>query len=196
MPSITIHEEVGEYLSNIIHINSYDYYLGLLAPDAPNLNGFAEKEIRWKAHVRRKDLQEWRKALQEFYQEEKSHFPKDFIIGYYIHILTDIIYDDFMYLKVRESIEKDGYSREESHQVMRQDMLNYRSENPSWSKILLESTKSYDIQGITKDELSKWKEHQILLNDTIKNNSCKYITDEIINELNELVEKELKKISF
>ena len=60
MPNITIHEKIGYELSKELNTNSYDYYLGLLSPDTPNLNGFGPKEERWASHVRRKDLNEWR----------------------------------------------------------------------------------------------------------------------------------------
>ena len=97
MPSIIIHEKVGETIGKQLGIHSYDYYLGLLAPDAPNLEGFGSKEERWMAHQRRKDRDEWREAILKFYHQEKDHYPKDFIKGYYIHVLTDIVYDSFFY---------------------------------------------------------------------------------------------------
>lgn len=188
MPSIVIHEEVAVYLSSIIHCDSYEYYLGVLAPDAPNINGFAEKEERWMAHVRRKNLQEWRNSLYNFYLLEKNNYPKDFLIGYIIHILTDIIYDDFLYLKVREEIEKKGISREESHNIMREDMKKYHFEKEDyWKDILKTSNTSFSIQNISKEELLEWKEKQ-LLEETSKS---QFITKEVIEELNRLVRQEL-----
>lgn len=102
MPSTTIHEKVGYEIGKKLNVTSYDYYLGLLAPDAPNLNGFAPKEERWPAHIRRKDLKEWRKALQNFYISNIKNYNKEFLLGYYIHILTDIIFDDYYYKDIRK----------------------------------------------------------------------------------------------
>ena len=84
MPSISIQEKVGYEIGKILSISSYDYYLGLLAPDAPNLEGFASKEERWRAHQRRQDYHEWREALDRFYIQEKDHYPHDFLLGYYL----------------------------------------------------------------------------------------------------------------
>ena len=191
MPTIMIHEEVGYYLSKELNISSYDFYLGLLAPDSPNLEGFAPKEERWQAHLRRYDYKEWRQALKEFYQKEKTNYPKDFLLGYIIHVLTDIIYDEFFYLKVREEIEKE-YSRDDSHTIMRNDMSRYYfKEIEEITELLKNKNNSYDILNISKETLLKWKEKTISL--FPKENTSIYQTKEIIQKLNQKVLEELKE---
>lgn len=192
MPNIMIHEEVGNFISKKLNINSYDYYLGLLAPDAPNLEGFAPKEERWMAHVRKKDLKEWRLSINNFYKQEKDNYSKDFLIGYYIHILTDIIYDDFLYSNIREKILFDGYKLEESHQVMLKDMNKYYfKEINNIKEILKNNDLSYNIQNIDKELLTAWKLKQI--NNFSTNNTSKYFNSETINKLNNLVYNEVYK---
>ena len=191
MPSIIIHEKIGEFISKKKGISSYDYYLGILAPDTPNLEGFAPKEERWMAHQRKKDYNEWRESIYNFYQKEKENYPKDFLLGYYIHVVTDIVYDDYFYLKVREKIEK-KYSKEESHTKMREDMNKYSFDDISIiKKILDESTNSYDILNIKKDTLLKWKEKE--MSSWNHNNESKYMTEEIIEELEQSVLKEIEE---
>lgn len=193
MPNIMIHEEVGHYLSNKINKNSYNYYLGLLAPDSPNTYGFGKKEDRWLAHQRRKDYDEWRKSLKDFYQVEKTNYDEDFLLGYYIHILTDIVYDDFLYLRVREEILKDNHTLEESHDIMRNDMDKYYfKEIENIKEILNSDNTTYEINGISKELMSEWKDKT--LNELTTENKSIYLTDEIINELNELVYKELSNL--
>ena len=193
MPNIMIHEEVGHFLSKKLNKNSYNYYLGLLAPDSPNTYGFGKKEDRWLAHQRRKDYNEWRNSLKEFYNQEKNNYNEDFLLGYYIHILTDIIYDDFLYLKVREEILKDGYSLEESHDIMRNDMDKYYfNEIEEVKNILSKENETFEINGINKELMSKWKD-KVLEEFTNKNESI-YITKELINTLNELVYKEVSNL--
>ena len=190
MPNIMIHEAVGHYLSKKINKNSYNFFLGILAPDSPNTYGFGKKEDRWLAHQRRKDYDEWRSALKEFYQKEKTNYDEDFLLGYYIHILTDIIYDDFLYLKVREEILKDNHTLEESHDIMRNDMDKYYfNEIEDIKSILNKDNTTYEINGISKELMSEWKE-KVLREINNKNESI-YITQEIIDTLNELVYKEL-----
>lgn len=193
MPNVMIHEEVGYFLSNKLNKNSYNYYLGLLAPDSPNTYGFGKKEDRWLAHQRRKDYNEWRNSIKEFYNQEKNNYNEDFLLGYYIHILTDIIYDDFLYLKVREEILKDGYSLEESHDIMRNDMDKYYfNEIEEVKNILSKENETFEINGINKELMSKWKD-KVLEEFTNKNESI-YITKELINTLNELVYKEVSNL--
>lgn len=193
MPNIMIHEEVAYFLSKKINKNSYNYFLGVLAPDAPNTYGFGKKEDRWLAHQRKKDYNEWRKSLKEFYQKEKNNYEEDFLLGYYIHILTDIVYDDFIYLKVREKIIEDGYSMEESHDIMRNDMDKYYFKEISDIKeILNKENTTYEINGISKELMGKWKDKT--LNELSNINESRYISDDVINTLNELVYKELSSL--
>lgn len=193
MPNIMIHEEVAYFLSKKINKNSYNYFLGVLAPDAPNTYGFGKKEDRWLAHQRKKDYNEWRKSLKEFYQKEKNNYEEDFLLGYYIHILTDIVYDDFIYLKVREKIIEDGYSMEECHDIMRNDMDKYYFKEISDIKeILNKENTTYEINGISKELMGKWKDKT--LNELSNINESRYISDDVINTLNELVYKELSSL--
>lgn len=189
MPSTIIHTEVGYYLSRKINISSYDYYLGVIAPDSPNLEGFAEKNIRWKSHQRDSNYTTWKNNIKVFYNENKNNYSKDFLIGYYIHILTDIIYDESLYLKVRNEITKEN-TLNEAHEIMRKDMDNYSfNEINIIENILKSSSKSYDILNINKDQLSKFKEK--VINNFSKKNKSVYINDTIINELNKKVYEEL-----
>ncbi len=61
MPNFRIHEEVA-YIFTRKHpeFDKKEFYLGVVAPDAPNLEGFAPKEERWMAHQRNKDYNIWK----------------------------------------------------------------------------------------------------------------------------------------
>lgn len=193
MPNIMIHEEVGYFISKKINKKSYNYFLGLLAPDAPNTYGFGKKEDRWLAHQRKNDYNEWRNSLKEFYEKEKNRYDKDFLLGYCVHILTDIIYDEFLYLKVREEILKDNINIEESHEVMRKDMDKYYFEEIEIIKDILNKEKNtFEINGISKDLMYEWKNKT--LNELTNENKSIYMTNEIISTLNELVYKELSSL--
>lgn len=194
MPNIMIHEQVGYLLSKKLNINSYNYYLGLLAPDSPNIDGLAPKEERWLAHVRKKDLQEWKESLKDFYTKEKSNpnYKIDFIIGYVIHVLTDIIYDEYFYKTIIEKIKKD-YNCKDAHIIMRNDMDNYSFQEISYIyDILKAKSDTYDINYITKKVMNEWKEKEI--SKEIRNNNSKYINEKLIKKLTKIVEKELNFI--
>ena len=59
MPSSNIHLKVAYELNKRLNINSIDFIVGNIAPDAVNINGFAPREERWTAHLRDKDLDTW-----------------------------------------------------------------------------------------------------------------------------------------
>lgn len=193
MPNITIHEKIGYELSKELNTNSYDYYLGLLSPDTPNLNGFGPKEERWASHVRRKDLNEWRNSLKDFYHNNKDKYNKDFLLGYIIHILTDIIFDDYFYRDIRKEIIKDyGCDKDSAHKIMRKDMDKYYfKEFETIKNILKSSNNSYDILNNTKENISKWKNKNIEIN--ILEDTSEYINEKILVELKSIILKELKQ---
>lgn len=189
MPSAVIHEKVGYNLGKKFSLNSYAYYLGLLAPDAPNLNGFAPKKDRWQAHIRRENLKEWNTALLKFYLKNKENYPKDFLLGYYIHILTDIIFDEYIYLNIRTEIELQGY-KENAHQIMSNDMESYYFiEFEDIKRILKKNQTSYNINNISKELLNAWKEK--IISSSKRNNQVKFVTEKVIENLTEMVAKRL-----
>ena len=192
MPSVVIHEKIGKYIADEMGISSYDYYLGLLAPDTPNLYGFAPKEERWEAHQRRKNYHEWRQAIMSFYFEQQGTYPEDFLLGYYVHVITDIVFDEIWYIKVRNEIEK-NYSTEISHTIMRVDMENYSFDGIIKIKGLLqEKNTAYDILNISKEDLLTWKEKKV--SSWQDENKSKYITEEVIKNLEEKVYEEIKNM--
>ena len=196
MPNITIHEKIGYELSKELNTNSYDYYLGLLSPDTPNLNGFGPKEERWASHVRRKDLNEWRNSLKDFYHNNKDKYNKDFLLGYIIHILTDIIFDDYFYRDIRKEIIKDyGCDKDSAHKIMRKDMDKYYFKELDIIKnILLNDNTSYNINSISKEKIILWKNKCI--NNFSSNNNSKYISNKLIKDLANKVYEELLMISY
>ena len=192
MPNIRIHEEVAYlYAKKNKEFDNKYFYLGVLAPDTPNLNGFGPKEERWMAHQRDKDYDKWLENIKRFYKDNKDSYNKYFIFGYYFHVITDIVYDKDFYLDIREIILKDNISLEDSHNVMRQDMDYYGSTFKEFDYIknkLLEIDEYFDIINIKKDKLKAWKELN-LKEEKVK--EPKYINKNIILKLEELVEKEL-----
>ena len=194
MPIVTIHEEVAINIANKVNeLNNNDFFLGNYAPDSVNLEGFASKEKRWLAHQRRKDLREWRNSLKEFYKKEKENYPKNFILGYITHILTDIIFDDYFYDDIKREILNDKV-QSDSHELMGKDMENYFNKSSHKSEIISNLNNIdnyYDILNITSKEMKLFKNK--ILNTNYSTNDNKYITEDILTKLSKQVLIELKE---
>lgn len=192
MPNTVVHEEVGYYLSKKLNISSYEFYLGLMAPDAVNVEHFASKKERWTSHIRDKDLNIWKENLKTFYEETKNKINHDFLLGYTIHILTDIVYDEYLEEKIHQEILND-YKERDYWYIKWSDMDKYSFKDQSLINDILNSSNNYiEIKNITKDKLLKWKD-KYLKNQSILNKSL-YFNQKIIDNLNIRVEEELKEI--
>ena len=102
MPTVLIHEEVAYNIAKKYkQLDNKDFYLGALAPDTVNLNGFASKEERWNSHLRNENLDTWLENVKKFYNENKDKYNKYFLLGYVLHIITDIVHDKYFLTRGR-----------------------------------------------------------------------------------------------
>ena len=195
MPITNIHEEAALNISKQInHLDTKDFHLANYAPDSPNLKSLAEKSLRWTAHQRRENRNDWRKSLRDFYNKEKNNYPKNFLLGYVTHILTDIIYDDFFYDDVTKQIKKDYPNEQDTHSIMGEDMSKYAYHSKYKNKVeevLKEQDNFYNILNISKDMMFKYKEK--VLNESKNTEKNIYITEELIKKLSDKVLIELQE---
>ena len=194
MPSSNIHLKVAYELNKRLNINSIDFIVGNIAPDAVNINGFAPKEERWTAHLRDKDLDKWIENAKLFYEQNKGKINNNFLLGYTSHLLTDVIHDKYLYMKQKERIINDTKCKiEDAHDILRDDMNNYSfSEFYELKEQLLEYQNDYEILNIDKDKLNKWI--RIVLDIYRENKVSKYQKDEDIEFLIEQIENILKQL--
>ena len=194
MPTSSVHAIVAKKISEVYkELDNYDYFLGSIAPDSVNLNGFAPKEERWNAHLRDKDLEVWTNNIVEFYNKEKENHPLNFLKGYITHIMTDIIYDKLFYMEVRNKIEEMGIDHENAHTFMQTEMKIYGATQKDYIFVrgFLDSMdKGYTIRNITEEEMIAWKnkiiQEQIpLIKPTVFN-------DDVVERLFQATLKELE----
>lgn len=197
MPTISIHEEVAYNIAKKYkELDNADFYLGALAPDSVNLNGFAPKEIRWKTHVRDENLDCWLNNATEFYHDNKNKYNESFLLGYILHIITDIIHDKYFYWDLRTEMTKDKIKEEDQHPLIRNSMLEYGYQNEQdpfriYIKELLENHTGYDIQNISKETMIAWKNH-CFENHNFSGKENKYITKNHVLALTNKVEETFK----
>ena len=156
MPNTVVHEEVGYYLSKKLDTSSYEYYLGLMAPDAVNVEHFANKQERWTSHVRDKDLNIWKENLKKFYKEEKNKINNDFLLGYTIHILTDIVYDEYFEEKIHKEILKNNQEKDYWY-IKWSDMDKYSFKEQSTINTILLKNNNYNKRKTIKMERKIFK---------------------------------------
>lgn len=196
MPSSNIHLKVAYELNKRLNINSVDFIVGNIAPDAVNINGFAPREERWTAHVRDKDFDVWINNAKEFYKNNKDVLPYEFLLGYTSHLLTDVLHDKYLYMNQKEKILKEKHcDMEEAHDYLRDDMNNYSfDEFTEIKEELLKYNNEYEVLNITKEKLNKWI--RIVLEIYRENKKSKYQTDEDIEFLISKVEETLKQLIY
>ena len=84
--------------------NRAPFLLGCIAPDGVNAKGFAPKEVRWHAHLRGRDLGVWKQNARRFYNRHDSFRDPDYLLGYLVHVYTDILWDELFNLELEQSI--------------------------------------------------------------------------------------------
>ena len=192
MPNFIIHEKVGYDIGKKYNLYSYNYYLGLVAPDSNKIRIYLSDVSRWYSHVRVKDYNLWRRILKGFYEDNIGKYNHDFLIGYIVHILTDIVFDEYFYTDIIERMKRDCLCTDNFHQLMFMDMDNYYFiELYGICDILKNGKDSYQILNIKKSEMTRWKLLEV--SRVGRYNTCYYIDDKVINELEEKVLKELQK---
>ncbi|MCR5607098.1 MAG: hypothetical protein K6F69_09835 [Treponema sp.] len=146
MPSSLYHLNVAYLIAQADKsLYTPEYFLGAIAPDCVNLNGFAPKNIRWQAHNRAIDLDKWEENVYQLYKKEKygaidSVQFNDFLLGFVTHIFTDIQAD-----RIEDTV--------------RADMMQKYPDSPDEYKLYSSQIKLYEYSQLDsewwKDTVSK-----------------------------------------
>lgn len=189
MPTSLFHLNVSKKIAE--KYPKYDtpnFYIGSIAPDAVNLNGFAEKGVRWTAHKRAKDLDEWKSNIIEFYNKEQKNFENDYLLGYVVHILTDIVVDEMYYKEgLYEDIIKTRATEEEAFKFFKDQIQIYENSqlNELWWKDVknkLQNCTAFDINNISRQEIIDWKNWVLAEYNDKSQNPYDYVTPFTIDE--------------
>lgn len=187
MPTSMFHLNVSKKIAEKYpKYDTANFYIGTIAPDAVNLNGFADKPIRWSAHKRAKDLDEWKNNIIEFYNREKDNYNKEYLLGYVVHVLTDIIADELYYKEgMYEDIVKNRTSEDKAFGFFKDQIQVYeRSQlNTKWwldVKTKLCDCEVYQINGISQEMICGWKNKVLKDYEEKKFEEFDYITPETV----------------
>lgn len=169
MPSIMFHELIGyKFAKRNKQFDCNSFYLGLIVPDSVNAYGFAEKEERWKAHARDKDLDKWQANILKFYKDNIGCFEQSYLTGYLVHVLTDIICDKIYVEELYQRLLNEGYDYNTAYSYYEEGIRKFENNNinEDWWKYVKEKILDAEIIEINdmpkkmiEDELSYVTKH-------------------------------------
>lgn len=176
-----------------------DFYLGSISPDSVNVLGHASKEKRWSTHLRNQDLDIWTDNVKSFYDENKLKVNNDFLKGYVIHILTDIVwdrkYDSLLYrFLLLSGVDKDRLKDERWAEIYGYEQTQINSD---WlnTEVLpkLKCANLVSVFNLDDIQVQRWK-HKILSKDLPIGREISYLNDEIMLDFYKNISLEAEKI--
>jgi len=198
MPNALVHLNVANKIAKKhINLDESQYYLGIIVPDTVNLYGFAEKSKRWAAHIRAKDLNVWESNIIEFYNQNKEKYDNNYLVGYVIHVLTDIVFDRIYEKELLDEIHRRGVFEDE-FEFYHQELRKYEAsqiEEKWWKEVVEKLNKAVgiEINSIDADEIEKWRDKKVREYEEKEKMQADMINEELIEKATEQVEEMLSK---
>ena len=131
MPSSPVHLRLAQLCYEKLGISDVPaFMLGSIAPDCVNYGlEQASEKIRYTAHIRSRDYEEWKTMLRSFYRENKDSFrgPKDLLRGYLFHIWADIAWDETVQPALFEFLGTLGYGYDDMTGQKWQELYRFNS---------------------------------------------------------------------
>lgn len=167
MPSACVHLKVAYLLTDTLNIsNKADFYLGAVSPDAVNLEGFANEKTRYNAHIRSKDYEVWKENIHKFYADNKLRYfnSYDFLTGFFLHLYTDIAWDEQVQPLLFDYLTSQGYSADDFKEQKWTELyrLNSKIVGENWYNeilVLLKAGKCRDISTVSAELLKDYRNY-------------------------------------
>lgn len=130
MTHILIAEKVSEYFDTPVNYDTY--MLGAIAPDSvhaykdyvPSMKERAHllpMDLRWGKITTGDQFERWLASAMDFYISNQNVYEKDFLLGYIVHILTDIFSCKMFFAPFSLSVTGDY---EEAMEAFRKESFN------------------------------------------------------------------------
>lgn len=167
MPSSPVHIFIAYEMSenkDIKIVNQADFILGAISPDCVNYGvEQASEEIRYKAHIRNRDYDIWKRNLEDFYKDNKEKYAEhlDFLKGYLFHSWCDIAWDEAVQPKLFEYLGTLGYGYDDMTKQKWQELYRFNSEIISHTYYtkgceLMLKGRAVDIAGCSAELIEKF----------------------------------------
>lgn len=202
MPTILIHELIGyKFAKKHKEYDNKNFYLGLMVPDAVNAYGFASKDERWKAHYRDSDLNKWKENILFFYKENTKKIEASYLIGYFVHVLTDIICDKIYKEDLYPNLVDNGYNYDSAYEYYRKQIEKYENSNlnsPWWEyvKSQIQQGEKIPINNISIQMIEDWIKYTLQKYEKRNFEETEYITDDFAKKVLNEIEKTISEIEL
>ncbi len=165
MPLPMIHLSTAVKINILQRLKSPEFYLGSISPDAVHMRSGFVREDKIRSHCNARELT----AIGELGPlcimiEKSTGKEREFLLGYLVHILTDLLWENTILKMYGERYEADpspiqdrrmGYYND-TDQL---DFVFYEKENwrtEVWE--MLTQAKDFAVEGaVNKDEVAAWK---------------------------------------
>lgn len=173
------------YTEKIIPIHSYgDFLLGSIAPDAVHVKENYSREIKDISHYRfnsKSHINYFDTFVHEFHTPEN----KDFVVGYLVHLLSDMMWYHSVRVPFKEAFIKaptQNMSMNEAYYVDCEqiEQLMFGDENASRIIEAMNKGKAYSLEKlIDAEDVDAWKEKIIF---DYNNRKCSLVHANYISE--------------
>lgn len=162
------------------------FFLGAISPDSVNINGHAAKEIRWPAHLRDIDLKKWLLNVREFYEKEsQTQTDNSFLLGYVIHIITDIVWDMYfergLWARFEEiSLPRQLWKSERWNELYGYEQIQMKQ---PWFKsdvaVLLKNAVPQAVGTLDAEQVAGWRDYVVSCGQP-KGHFPRFVDDELM----------------
>ena len=196
MMHLLIADEIYTEKSSSIH--SYgDFLLGSIAPDAVHVKENYTREIKDISHYKF-DSKSHISYFDTFFDEYYTSENKDFVVGYLVHLLSDMIWYHSVRVPFKEEFQKAPLQNMSMNEAYYADceqieQLMYFEKNASRIIETINRGQAYSVEGlIDAEDVKAWKEKLIFDYNNRKNISIqtKYISEQHIRDYIENCAKE------
>ncbi|MBD5528490.1 MAG: hypothetical protein HDR02_08810 [Lachnospiraceae bacterium] len=196
MMHLLIADEIYTEKSSSIH--SYgDFLLGSIAPDAVHVKENYTREIKDISHYKF-DSKSHISYFDTFFDEYYTSENKDFVVGYLVHLLSDMIWYHSVRVPFKEEFQKAPLQNMSMNEAYYADceqieQLMYFEKNASRIIETINRGQAYSVEGlIDAEDVKAWKEKLIFDYNNRENISIqtKYISEQHIRDYIENCAKE------
>ena len=182
MPGPITHLKSAYFFAEMLDIKDRPMlYLGAICPDSVNVYGHAPKELRWPAHLRDSNLNIWLNNAKEFYDQNNVKIHREYLLGYILHIVTDIVWDMYFDKLLFKALKTQIVDADNFKDTRWQELYGYEQEQLkcNWAKEMINDlslSKPLEIGTLKLKEIEKMKQ-SVINNDISKGRKPSVLDD-------------------